>query len=75
MAATANVVAGRIRYSEAAWASWSSKSREYMLLLQPADRIYFAGDYLSNAMSWQHGALTSARSVVTALHHRAAGPR
>jgi len=64
----------RIRYSEAAWASWSSKSREYMLLLQPADRIYFAGDYLSNAMSWQHGALTSARSVVTALHHRAAGP-
>jgi monoamine oxidase len=42
---------------------------------QPADRIYFAGDHLSNAMSWQHDALTSVRALVAALHARAAGPR
>ena len=65
----------RIRYSEAAWADWSSKSPEYELLLQPADKVYFAGDYLSHALSWQHGALTSARAAVAAVHARAAGPR
>ncbi|GAA1326729.1 flavin monoamine oxidase family protein [Pseudonocardia xinjiangensis] len=63
----------RIQYSESAWASWSSRSPEYKLLLQPVDRIYFAGDHLSNAMSWQHGALTSARAAVSAVHARAAG--
>jgi monoamine oxidase len=42
---------------------------------QPAERISFAGDHLSNAMSWQHDALPSARAVVVALHARAAGPR
>jgi monoamine oxidase len=65
----------RIRYSEAAWTEWSQQSPEYNLLLQPADKIYFAGDYLSHALSWQHGALTSARAVVAAVHARAAGPR
>lgn len=33
-------------------------------------RIYFAGDHLSNAIAWQHGAFTSARSVVSAIHQR-----
>ena len=63
----------RTRYSESAWATWDQTSPEYRLLLQPVDRVYFAGDHLSNAIAWQHGAFTSARSVVEAIHSRVAG--
>lgn len=70
----------RMKYSEGAWMSWKGSSYghgdsatpEYELLLKPVDRIYFAGDHLSNAIAWQHGAFTSARDVVTALHQRVA---
>ncbi|MCK0090353.1 NAD(P)-binding protein [Rhodococcus sp. HNM0563] len=70
----------RMKYSEGAWVSWKGSSYghsdsatpEYELLLEPVDRIYFAGDHLSNAIAWQHGAFTSARDVVTALHQRVA---
>ena len=42
-------------------------------------RLYFAGDHLSYVTAWQHGAIESARHVVTQLHERvlsgsAAGP-
>lgn len=67
----------RTKYSESAWAEWKGASGhggeatpEYRKLLDPVDRIYFAGDHLSNAIAWQHGAFTSARSVVTAVHQR-----
>ncbi|WP_459963353.1 flavin monoamine oxidase family protein [Nocardia sp. IFM 10818] len=69
----------RTRYSEGAWVGWSGSDAhggeatpEYAKLLAPVDRIYFAGDHLSNAIAWQHGAFTSARDVVTALHTRIA---
>lgn len=52
-----------------AWA-YPQDSAAYSLLLKPAGRVYFAGDWLSNAVAWQHGAFTSARAVVTALHER-----
>ncbi|WP_370740885.1 FAD-dependent oxidoreductase [Streptomyces sp. Ncost-T10-10d] len=39
-------------------------------LNQAAGRVYFAGDHLSYADAWQHGAFTSARKAVTALHTR-----
>lgn len=61
------------RWSESAWASWEATSPEYRLLTQPAGRIWFAGDHLSHAIAWQHGAFTSARSTVSALHARVAG--
>jgi len=32
---------------------------------------WFAGDWLSRATGWQHGAFESARAGVTALHQRA----
>jgi monoamine oxidase len=32
--------------------------------------VYFAGDYLSYLDAWQHGAISSARKVVTELHQR-----
>ena len=41
-----------------------------VLLLRPAGRVYFAGDWLSRTPAWQHGALLSARAVVGALHSR-----
>ncbi|MFM9378507.1 flavin monoamine oxidase family protein [Gordonia sp. VNK21] len=69
----------RTKYSESAWANWVGASGhggeatpEYRKLLEPVDRIYFAGDHLSNAIAWQHGAFTSARSVVTSIHERIA---
>lgn len=63
----------RTRYSESAWATWKQTSPEYRLLQQPVGRIYFAGDHLSNAIAWQHGAFLSARAVTTTLHQRVAG--
>ncbi|MDT7676490.1 MAG: monoamine oxidase, partial [Pseudonocardiales bacterium] len=36
-----------------------------------AGRVYFAGDWLSHEVSWQHGSFTSAQKTVTALHTRA----
>ncbi|MEV6278537.1 FAD-dependent oxidoreductase [Nocardia sp. NPDC051832] len=69
----------RTKYSEGAWVGWSGSDShggeatpEYSELLAPVERIYFAGDHLSNAIAWQHGAFTSARDVVTALHTRVA---
>ncbi|MGW0172396.1 flavin monoamine oxidase family protein [Rhodococcus sp. NPDC003322] len=70
----------RMKHSEGAWVSWKgagdshggAATPEYELLLKPVERIYFAGDHLSNAIAWQHGAFTSARDVVTALHQRVA---
>ncbi|MEV0245565.1 FAD-dependent oxidoreductase [Nocardia sp. NPDC050712] len=58
----------RTRYSEGAWVA----PADYAELKSPAERVYFAGDYLSNAVGWQHGALASAREVVTALRTRVA---
>ena len=46
-------------------------SAEYDLLLRPAGRVYFAGDWRSHAVAWQHGAFVAARAAVTALHRRA----
>lgn len=67
----------RTKYSEGAWVGWSGSDShggdatpDYTKLLAPVQRIYFAGDHLSNAIAWQHGAFTSAREVVTALHSR-----
>jgi len=62
------------RYSEGAWVSWPGGAKDsaaYRKLLEPVGRIYFAGDHLSNAIAWQHGAFVSARAVVTQLNERA----
>jgi monoamine oxidase len=42
----------------------------YAPLANGAGRVYFAGDWLSHMVSWQHGSLTSARKAVTELHKR-----
>ncbi|TDC22925.1 flavin monoamine oxidase family protein [Kribbella albertanoniae] len=59
------------KHSEGAWVGWPSQTDgTYQRLLDPTGNVYFAGDHLSHAIAWQHGAMTSARATVTALHHR-----
>ncbi|MDG4766400.1 flavin monoamine oxidase family protein [Solwaraspora sp. WMMD406] len=60
----------RVRHLEGAWVSAPYGTAAYDLLLRPAGRVYFAGDWLSRTVAWQHGAFLSARSVVTAIHSR-----
>ncbi|MGX2992809.1 flavin monoamine oxidase family protein [Streptomyces sp. JNUCC 64] len=40
-------------------------------LTEPDGRVLFAGDWLSNALGWQHGAMASARRAVERLHRHA----
>ena len=59
------------RFSEAGWVGWDDQEGPaYRTLLAPQGNVYFAGDHLSHAIAWQHGAMTSARATVTALHQR-----
>ncbi len=59
------------KYSEGAWVGWPSQTDGiYARLLDATGNIYFAGDHLSHAIAWQHGAMVSARATVTALHSR-----
>jgi monoamine oxidase len=60
----------RTPYLEGGWTSPPYTSPGYQLLQQPAGRVYFAGDWLSHLVAWQHGAFVSARAVVDALHQR-----
>lgn len=66
----------KTRYSEGAWVDWKggdhshNDSPSYLRALEPQGRMYFAGDHLSNAIAWQHGALESGRNAVTAIHER-----
>ncbi|MCX5413268.1 FAD-dependent oxidoreductase [Streptomyces sp. NBC_00059] len=57
---------------ETAWHSLSGgpDAAVFAPLNSPAGHVYFAGDHLSHTDAWQHGAFTSARKAVTALHSR-----
>ncbi|MBO0841619.1 MAG: FAD-dependent oxidoreductase [Nocardioides sp.] len=63
-----------IPHIEGGWTSPPIGTPEYELLQQPAgpngQHVYFAGDWLSELVAWQHGAFWSARDTVTALHMR-----
>ena len=62
---------------EGAWVGWPSSGEGgydgdpgYKLLNQAQGHVYFAGDWLSHTIAWQHGAFESARKTVTELHQR-----
>ncbi|MGF1663837.1 MAG: flavin monoamine oxidase family protein [Kineosporiaceae bacterium] len=57
-------------FSEGAWSTWRRYGVSYGLLQEPVGRWWFAGDWLSRAPGWQHGAFTSARRAVSGLHRR-----
>jgi monoamine oxidase len=64
-----------VEHSEGAWTEWPSQTDlRYKELLKPAGNIYFAGSHLSHALSWQHGAMVSARATVVSLHSRVTSP-
>jgi len=58
-------------HSDGGWSDWEQYGLSYHLLLEAAGRWRFAGDWLTHATGWQHGALESARATVTALHEAA----
>ncbi|MEV4352612.1 FAD-dependent oxidoreductase [Actinoplanes sp. NPDC049596] len=58
----------RVPYLEGAWAAPPYGSPAVTVLQAPAGRVFFAGDWLSHTVAWQHGAFVSARAAVTALH-------
>ncbi|MFD7664129.1 flavin monoamine oxidase family protein [Streptomyces sp. NPDC059788] len=60
---------------EAAWHSLEGgpDAARFAALTKPAGRVYFAGDYLSHTVAWQHGAFSSARKVVGEVHRRVVG--
>lgn len=63
----------RTPFIEGGWISWpKQESPQYALLNRPQGRVYFAGDWLSYWIAWQHGAFLSARRVVDKIHHRVA---
>lgn len=71
LAASFSVAWHRTPFIEGGWVGWESQTGpEYRRLLEPAGHVYFAGDWLSHAIAWQHGAITSARKVVNELHER-----
>jgi monoamine oxidase len=71
LASSFSVAWHRTRHIEGGWVGWPSQTGpEYRLLNQPAGHVYFAGDWLSHTIAWQHGAFTSARKVVTEIHER-----
>jgi monoamine oxidase len=60
-----------IPHLEAAWHSGVNPDSAVMKpLVQPTGRIYYAGDWLSYEDAWQHGAIASARQVVTNINTR-----
>ncbi|MEU6142264.1 FAD-dependent oxidoreductase [Streptomyces sp. NPDC047081] len=57
---------------EAAWhdTPGGPDDARYKPLNEPTGRVWFAGDWLSYTDAWQHGAFSSARKAVSALHAR-----
>jgi monoamine oxidase len=62
----------QIPYIEGAWHSMPGgpDAPAFAPLNQAQGNVYFAGDHLSHLDAWQHGAISSARKVVTELHRR-----
>ncbi|HEY4462736.1 MAG TPA: FAD-dependent oxidoreductase [Streptosporangiaceae bacterium] len=60
-----------IPHLEAAWHSGPAPDAPVLKpLVDPTGRVYYAGDWLSYMDAWQHGAISSAREVVSKLNAR-----
>ncbi|WP_240197129.1 flavin monoamine oxidase family protein [Nonomuraea lactucae] len=60
----------RQEHIQGGWVRWPSVDSAFTLLQRPSGRVYFAGDWLTQLIAWQAGAMESARGVVTHLHQR-----
>jgi monoamine oxidase len=72
LATSWSIAWGKVPYIESGWQKipHGIQNPVYAPLGKAAGRVYFAGDWLSNAVSWQHGSFTSARKAVSMLHSR-----
>jgi monoamine oxidase len=72
LAASFSVAWNRVPHIEGGWMKipGGPEAPVYAPLNRPVGRVYFAGDWLSHVVSWQHGSLVSVRKVVTDLHNR-----
>jgi monoamine oxidase len=60
-----------IPHLEAAWHNGPTPDAAVLQpLVEPTGRIYYAGDWLSYMDAWQHGAISSARYVISKLNSR-----
>jgi monoamine oxidase len=60
-----------IPHLEAAWHNGPTPDAPVLQpLVDPVGRVYYAGDWLSYMDAWQHGAISSAREVVSKLNAR-----
>ncbi len=61
-----------VKFSQGGWAHWSPEQKDnvYRTLQEPDGAIYFAGEHLSNLVSWQEGAILSAHRVIEKIAAR-----
>jgi monoamine oxidase len=62
----------KIPYNQGSWISSFGDyySGPYRALLEPDDRIYFAGDHCSHVVAWQEGAALSAHRTIKMIGER-----
>jgi monoamine oxidase len=72
LASSFSMAWARTPYIEGGWQKipGGPENPVYAPLNTAAGRVYFAGDWLSHEVSWQHGAFCSARKTVGTLHSR-----
>lgn len=72
LASSFSISWSRVPFVEGGWQNipGGPQAPIYAPLNSAAGRVYFAGDWLSNLVSWQHGSFRSAQKAVTALHER-----
>jgi monoamine oxidase len=72
LASSFSIAWERVPFVEGGWQNipGGPQAPVYAPLNAAAGRVYFAGDWLSNQVSWQHGSFVSAQRAVTALHAR-----
>ena len=63
---------GKVPFSLGSWVRGGDDYYQgpYRVLLEPDERIYFAGDHLSHLSSWQEGAVLSAQRAVQMIGAR-----
>lgn len=62
----------RVKYNLGGWAQWDEEGRAsaYPKLLEPAGRIYLAGEHLSYLTGWQEGAIQSSWQQIAKIDQR-----
>ncbi|MFE0426873.1 flavin monoamine oxidase family protein [Streptomyces sp. NPDC058953] len=77
LASSVSVLWGLEPFLESGWQAADAQNNSvvnspgFRPLTEPAGRVLFAGDWLSNALGWQHGSMASARRAVERVHARA----